>query len=75
MRKRKGGRGRKEDGRRKRKEGRKRKRKRKQGRNNKEEGRRIPKPITFPNQHIFAEHASSYIIIEISKQIQRMNYC
>ena len=72
MRKRKGGRGRKEDGRRKRKEGRK--RKRKQGRNNKEEERRIPKPITFPNQHIFAEHASSYIIIEIGKQIQRMHY-
>ena len=72
MRKRKGGRGRKEDGRRKRKE--ERKRKRKQGRNKKEEGRRIPKPITFPNQHIFAEHASSYIIIEIGKQIQRMHY-
>ena len=77
-RKRKWGRGKEEEEGRKTAEGRGRKegrkRKRKQGRNNKEEGRRIPKPITFPNQHIFAEHASSYIIIEIGKQIQRMNY-
>ena len=80
---RKGGRGEKEDGRRKRKEGRGRgnkeekRRKRKEGREKakrKKEERRIPKPIAFPNPHIFDEHASSYIIIEIGKQIQRVNY-
>ena len=63
MRQRKQGRKKNEEERRKRKEGKK------------QEERRIPKPITFPNQHIFDEHASSYIIIEIGKQIQRINYC
>ena len=63
----------------KRKEGREKKeearRKRKEGKRKKKGERRIPKPITFLNQHIFDEHASSYIIIEIGKHIQRINYC
>ena len=64
---RKGGRGEKEDGRRKRKEGwgrgnkEEKRMKGKEGREKKERRKRKegwPKPITFPNQHIFDEHAN-----------------